>query len=100
MERKRKYMNLKRNFVMSLVTCMSLTMVACTKQETPSPSPTVGSVAVSYKAGTYEGIGTGMGGEVHVNVTFSDNAIDKIEIGEYNENQNNRNIHIIWNFEE
>ena len=52
MERKRKYMNLKRNFVMSLVTCMSLTMVACTKQETPSPSPTVGSVAVSYKAGT------------------------------------------------
>lgn len=75
-------MNLKRNFVMSLVTCMSFTMAACTKQETPSPSPTAASNALSYKAGTYEGIGTGMGGEVHVNVTFSDNAIDKIEIGE------------------
>ena len=52
MERKRKYMNLKRNFVMSLVTCMSFTMIACTKQEAPSPSPTAESNALSYKAGT------------------------------------------------
>ena len=35
-----------------------------------------------------------------LNIEIIDDFIDKIEIGEYNENQNNRNIHIIWNFEE
>lgn len=35
-----------------------------------------------------------------LNIDIIDDFIDKIEIGEYNETQNNRNIHIIWNFAE
>lgn len=39
----------------------------------------------AYKAGTYTGVGNGMDGEVQVIVTFSDNAITDIQIGEQNE---------------
>ena len=41
--------------------------------------------ALSFKAGTYTGVGTGMGGQVKVAVTFSANAITAVTVGENNE---------------
>ena len=38
-----------------------------------------------YKAGTYSATGTGMAGKFDITVTFSDNAMESIKIGENNE---------------
>ena len=54
-----------------------------TEKETASDSGQA--KAKTYKAGTYTGVGTGMDGEVQVMVTFSDDAITDIRIGQQNE---------------
>ena len=81
---------MKKTLAMILAAVMALSLAACapakttpapTAAATQTPAPAAPEVA-AYTAGTYEGIGTGMGGEVHVSVTFDSNAITAIEVGE------------------
>ncbi len=61
----------------ALAALMSVSVMACGTSEQPAPEG--GSL---YKAGTYEAEADGFGGSanpVHLSVTLSDNAIDKIE---------------------
>lgn len=57
------------------------TTQAAKTQTSEATEPSTESAAV-YQAGTYEGVGTGMGGEVHVSVTFDDTSIVSVEVGE------------------
>lgn len=65
----------------------SLLAASCITGCSPSPAPSASpqSPAVAYKAGTYTSTQTGMGGPFEVKTTFSDGAIETIEVGENNE---------------
>lgn len=70
-----------------LAMSMGCAMVACNSAGEDAPEETTASedATVSYNAGTYIGKATGMDGEVEVSVTFSDTAIESIEVVSDNE---------------
>ena len=66
---------------MSLLTgCSSTASTSSETQATDTPSTTS-----SYTAGTYTSTQIGMGGSFDINVTFSDDAIESIDVGDNNE---------------
>ena len=90
MRNARKYLSLL------LALCLAAGAVGC-QQSAPAigddqaaanvsaePAPTSGPEVQDtlYTPGTYEGIGQGMGGDLHVSVTFDENSITAVEIGE------------------
>lgn len=52
---------------------MALSMFGCNNKTSSNPN-------TSYKAGTYEGTGSGMNGDVVVSVTFTDSEIKQIDV--------------------
>lgn len=61
--------------VFSLVLALS-GLIGCAPQNASSTS----NQEAHYQAGTYTGVGSGNGGDITVEVTFSDNAIESIEV--------------------
>ena len=59
----------------SLVLALS-GLIGCAPQNASS----VSAPEAQYQAGTYKGVGSGNGGDITVEVTFSDNAIESIEV--------------------
>ena len=72
---------MKKAFNLLLALCLSVSLFACSSNE-PQDEPVNTAV---YTAGVYTGKATGMDGDVFVNVTFTDTAIESIEIGDQNE---------------
>lgn len=66
---------IKRLLSMFLVLCLSLSLVGSA----------VLAEGVAYKAGTYTAKGQGMGGDVEVSVTFTEDAITEVVVGEHSE---------------
>lgn len=62
------------SFALILVLCMTMCLPCLAEQEAPV-----------YKAGTYTGKGTGRGGELTVEVTFSTNRIEEVKAISHNE---------------
>ncbi|MSA73236.1 FAD-dependent oxidoreductase [Holdemania massiliensis] len=66
-----------------LVSLLAATCVTgCSSAPAPSAAPESNT---AYKAGTYTSTQTGMGGPIEVKTTFSDAAIESIEVGDNNE---------------
>lgn len=61
---------------------MSFSLTACGSSSAATSSA---ASSGSYKAGTYTGTGTGHNGDITVDVTFTDDAIDKIEVTDQSE---------------
>ncbi|MDO5520477.1 MAG: FAD-dependent oxidoreductase [bacterium] len=75
---------MRRKFAYAIVGTMLMTSIAaCGKKS--DEATTGGSAAVSYKAGTYTGEGTGNNGVVKVEVTFTENKIEKVEVKDNSE---------------
>lgn len=73
---------MKRLISILLIVCMLVTMTACTANQKENPSDTDN---IKFKAGTYSEIGNGIGGDVVVEVTFTETEIEKIKVKEHNE---------------
>lgn len=71
----------KMNKVLLSFTC-ALALAGCSASSSAASSSTTSS---GYKAGTYTGVGHGHNGEVKVDVTFTDSAIESIKISESSE---------------
>lgn len=71
---------MKKALNLLLVLCLCGSMAACGNQKNDVETETA-----KYTVGEYTGKAVGMDGDVNVIVTFSENAIEKIEIGEENE---------------
>ena len=65
---------MKKSIILGLATMMSLSLVACSSQDAGEPTKP------SYAAGTYTGSAPGMKGEVSVEVTFSEDAIQEVKV--------------------
>lgn len=65
--------------IIALLLVILLTMVGCGKAKTTE------GVNALYKPGTYTATSKGHNGDIKVQVTFSENAIEKIEVIEHNE---------------
>ena len=66
-----------------LISLLAATCVTgCSSAPAPSAAPESNT---AYKAGTYTSTQTGMGGPIEVKTTFSDAAIESIEVGDNNE---------------
>ncbi|MDO5293532.1 MAG: FAD-dependent oxidoreductase [bacterium] len=75
---------MKKRLAYAFVATMLMTsMMACGKKSDEATNS--GSATVSYKAGTYTGEGTGNNGVVKVEVTFSENKIEKVEVKDNSE---------------
>ena len=90
--------NWKKLFAVMMACILALSLVGCgTSAQTPAeqtpeaPAQTVQQPEPSpetaglYTAGTYTGKGTGMGGEVQVEVVFSADRIESVTVGEHHE---------------
>ena len=65
---------------------VSLLAAACVTGCSSAPAPSAAPESnTAYKAGTYTSTQTGMGGPIEVKTTFSDAAIESIEVGDNNE---------------
>lgn len=65
---------------------VSLLASACVTGCSSAPAPSAAPESnTAYKAGTYTSTQTGMGGPIEVKTTFSDAAIESIEVGDNNE---------------
>ncbi len=67
---------MKKGIILSLSAFMALSLGACSNTQTP---------AASYTAGTYSATARGMNGDVEVEVTFSENAIDSVVVKNHSE---------------
>ena len=65
---------MKKSIILGLATMMSLSLAACSSQDAGEPTKP------SYAAGTYTGSAPGMKGEVSVEVTFSEDAIQEVKV--------------------
>lgn len=65
---------MKKSIILGLATMMSLSLAACSSQDAGEPAKP------SYTAGTYTGSAPGMKGEVSVEVTFSEDAIQEVKV--------------------
>ena len=72
----------KRVLALVLAAAMCLGLAACGGKTTPSEPPVEEG---AYKAGTYEASADGRNGPVKVSVTFTADAIEKVEITEHTE---------------
>lgn len=72
---------MKRLFMLLLAASMILSMTACSQSTSSNDDET----KISYTAGTYTGVATGMKGEVKVEVTFSEDSIVSAQVIEQNE---------------
>ena len=71
---------MKRKRFIALTLSLTLLALACSGcQKTPEETPAQAGI---YTPGTYTGTGTGMGGDVKVEVTFSADAITAVTVGE------------------
>jgi urocanate reductase len=78
--------NLKRIVALVLILCLLLTFAGCRKTETETAKPeeeeeeVKEETAISFTPGTYTGKGVGFGGEVVIDVTFSEDTITDIKL--------------------
>ncbi|WP_244969346.1 flavocytochrome c [Tissierella praeacuta] len=72
---------MKKFLVFLLVVTMVIGLVGCNKSEKVNN----GNTATSIKDGVYEGVGTGKGGEIKVEVTIADDTITDIKVLNHNE---------------
>lgn len=72
---------MKKLLIIMLAVVMVFGLAACTSEK-PSDSQTSENAIVN---GVYEGVGSGKGGEIKVNVTIENDAIVSIEVVEHNE---------------
>ncbi|WP_313756167.1 flavocytochrome c [Tissierella sp.] len=72
---------MKKFLVFLLVATMVIGLVGCNKSEKVNN----GNTATSIKDGVYEGVGTGKGGEIKVEVTIADDRITVIKVLSHNE---------------
>lgn len=76
----------KRIVALILILCLVLTFTGCQKTETETAKPEEDKeevkeeAAISFTPGTYTGKGVGYGGEVVIEVTFSEDAITDIKL--------------------
>lgn len=76
----------KKLLAMLLCAALTLGLAACTAPApAQSPSATPGTASGLYTPGTYTGTGEGKNGPVEVTVTFTADAIEKVEIGSHTE---------------
>lgn len=72
----------------ALLTALCLLMLTGCQSSTSKPETSPdSSLSVKYTAGTYEASSPGMGGEVPVTVTFTEDAIESIVVGENGETE-------------
>lgn len=78
---------MKRIVALTLCAALAVPLAGCGASSSTSTaaSSAASAAPASYKAGTYTGVGTGMDGDIKLDVTFSDSAITDIQIKEQNE---------------
>lgn len=69
-----------RTLTTRVVACVFALMLACSGLVACSPKSADNASAARYNAGTYTGVGSGNGGDITVEVTFSDTAIESINV--------------------
>ena len=75
---------MKRIVALTLCAALVVPLAGC-GAASGSTNTAASAVPTSYKAGTFTGVGTGMDGDIKLDVTFSDSAITDIQIKEQNE---------------
>ena len=73
---------MKKLFQVMLALVLAASMTACTSTPSNTPSETTGDQGIS---GTFEGTGSGKGGEIKVSVTLENSKITAIEVTKHNE---------------
>lgn len=80
---------MKRIIALTLCAALAVPLIGCggaaSVSSSAAPSSEPQAAPAAYQAGTYVGVGTGMDGEIKLEVTFSENSITDIQIKEQNE---------------
>lgn len=78
---------MKKFFSLVLAIMLVLTMTSCSQESNPAqPNEVIKeNVTEGYKAGTYEGKAVGRHGEITVEVTLSEKAIDSVKVTDHHE---------------
>lgn len=79
---------LKRTFATVIALSLSLSLVACGNTSKPAEEDASSAQETKFEAGTYTASAEGMGGDVKVEVTVSEDKIETIEVKEHSETPN------------